>query len=53
MRSLGLISLSLSGISLLFVALLGLGDSRAVGFGSFLLYGIIGIVLLNIAERRF
>jgi hypothetical protein len=52
MKTLGFLSLLLSLISLLLVAILGLGDSRAIGFGSFILYGVIGIVLLNFAERR-
>jgi len=52
MKTLGLLSLLLAAISLLFGAILGLGESRMTGFGGFVLYGIIGIVLLNFAERR-
>ena len=52
MKTLGLLSLILAAISLLFGAILGLGESRAIGFGGFVLYGLIGMVLLNFAERR-
>lgn len=52
MKALGLLSLILAAISLLFGAILGLGESRAIGFGGFVLYGLIGMVLLNLAERR-
>jgi hypothetical protein len=52
MKTLGLLSLMLAAISLLFGAILGLGESRAIGFGAFVLYGLIGMVLLNFAERR-
>jgi hypothetical protein len=52
MKTLGFLSLLLSLISLLLVAILGLGDSRAIGFGSFIYYGELRILLLNFAERR-